>query len=239
MRTQQVYLVTAGVDRMGKAIVEALVGEGNLVVAHYHTQEQEALALKQACSSQVKCVYADLSEVTGVDHFFDAVLACFGRLDGIINNASWYLGASIEETLPEQFSTVMDVHCAYPFFLAKRFFCYLKENQREGSIVNITDTKAEQGYGKRSAYLQAKAALLMQTRILASSLSPLVRVNAVAPGPILPNGMDVSYFQRMEKILPLQRTGTPSDLTDAVLYLLHATYVTGETLHVDGGEHLL
>lgn len=107
-----------------------------------------------------------------------------------------------------------------------------------GAVVNITDTQLACPPASRPSYYLSKAALAQETVILAKTLAPYIRVNAVAPGLVLSNGEE-GYFSKMEKILPLKKCGSPSDICEAVSYLLSASFVTGITIPVDGGHHLL
>lgn len=187
-------------------------------------------------ASQV--VQGDLTDLPSLEALFARFVKAFGQVDALINSASVFPDIALEETSVEQWQADMALHAGAPFFLAKMLYQHIRNREATGAVVNITDTQLSSPVASRPSYYLSKAALAQETTILAKTLSPHIRVNAVAPGLVLSNGED-EYFSRMEKILPLQRCGTPSDICEAVSYLLSASFVTGVTIAVDGGHHLL
>lgn len=238
MDAKKSYMVTGGAHRVGLAISESLLSDGARVVVTWHTDKGEAEALASRFPGQVGMVYADFSRPQTMDEVFSQAVAWFGELDGIVVSASEFSPCRFGEMTEADIRRMLDVHASSPVLLSQAFFHWLKGQGREGVVVNITDTRADAGYSSRVPYLLGKASLAKETTLLAKASAPHLRVNAVAPGCILPSG-DEAYFEKMRSVLPLGRTGSPRDVVGAVRYLLDAGYVTGETIHVDGGEHLL
>ena len=241
MIQDRVVVITGAARRVGKALALHLAKEGYKVVLHCNTSLAEAHSLQQelqnmGCESRV--VQGDLSNLDGLEALFARFVESFGHLDAIINSASVFHNTSLEETTVERWQADMALHAGVPFFLAKMLYQHIKKREATGAVVNITDTQLASPPANRPSYYLSKATLAQETTILAKTLAPYIRVNAVAPGLVLSNGED-AYFAKMEKILPLGRTGTPSDICEAVSYLLSASFVTGVTLAVDGGHHLL
>jgi pteridine reductase len=165
----------------------------------------------------------------------------FGRLDALVNNAASFYPTPVGEITAEDWDSLIGADLRAPLFIAQAAAPALKKTQ--GSIVNITDIHAERPLKNYVLYSVAKAGLVGLTRSLARELAPEVRVNAVAPGPILWPDDDESFDelsrQRIISHTPLKREGTPEDVARAVLFLLvDAPYVTGETISVDGGRHV-
>lgn len=234
-------MITGAARRVGREISIHLAKLGYKVVLHCNTSLVEGQILQQELHSlgHESCVVqGDLTDLDGLEALFARALGCFGHIDALVNSASVFHNTSLEETTIERWLSDMALHAGAPFFLSKLLYQHIRQRESRGSVVNITDTQLSCPPASRPSYYLSKATLAQETAILAKTLAPYMRVNAVAPGLVLPNGED-AYFSKMEKILPLQRTGTPSDICEAVSYLLSASFVTGVTLAVDGGHHLL
>jgi pteridine reductase len=164
----------------------------------------------------------------------------FGRLDVLINNASSFFQTPVGEIGVPDWNDLIGTNVQAPLFISQAAAPHLRKTQ--GCIVNITDIHAERPLKSYVVYSVAKAGLVGLTRSLARELAPDVRVNAVAPGPILwpdEEVFDELARQRIISHTPLRREGTPDDIAKAVQYLLcDAPYVTGETINVDGGRHI-
>ncbi len=241
MIQDKVVVITGAARRVGKALALWLAKEGYKVVLHCNTSLDEGSVLQQKLQDmgyESRVVQGDLTDLDGLEALFTRFVESFGHLDAIINSASVFHNASLEQTTIQRWQADMALHAAAPFFLSKMLYQHTKERGATGSVVNITDTQLASPLANRPSYYLSKATLAQETTILAKTLAPFVRVNAVAPGLILSNGED-AYFARMEKLLPLGRTGTPSDICEAVSYLLSANFVTGVAITVDGGHHLL
>ncbi len=237
----KVALVTGAGVRIGRAIALGLAAEGVRVIVHYHSSSAQAQSVVdeiQALGSEALAVQADLRETARLAPLVEAGLARFGHLDILVNSAAIFERGTILSTDQENWARHMDINLKAPFFLCQAFARNLQPGQR-GHIVNIADWRAERPGTQYMAYTLAKSALVALTRSLALALGPDVQVNALAPGAILPPPDDADrYFERLAERLPLKRTGSPDEIVAAVLYLLRSDFVTGELLHVTGGEHL-
>jgi pteridine reductase len=181
---------------------------------------------------------ADLADSARLPGLVDAAVARFGRLDALVNNASMFHPTPLGEITVAQCDALFAVNARAPLLLAQAAAPHLKA--AHGAIVNITDIYAERPLPQHAAYGMSKAALRMATLALAQELAPEVRVNAVAPGAILwpGNKSDADRAAALARI-PLQRTGTPEEIANTVLWLIRdAGYITGQTIRVDGGRVL-
>jgi pteridine reductase len=238
-------LVTGGAKRVGAAICRRLHGAGAKLMLHYRASAGEARLLQAELNGvradSVALIQADLLDLAKLPSLVDQTVMRFGRLDALVNNASSFFSTPMGEIQPAQWEDLIGTNVRAPLFLSQAAAAPLKKTQ--GSIVNISDIHAERPLRNYVVYSIAKAALTGLTRSLARELAPEVRVNAIAPGPILwPEGdesFDEVSRQRIISHTPLKREGTPDDIARAVLFLIaDAPYVTGETLNVDGGRHV-
>ncbi len=232
-------LVTGGGMRIGEAIVRELHGAGMRVWIHYYRSREAALALARELEARrpgsTATVAGDLAD-PGVPERIITTLAGEG-LDLLVNNASLFRPAPLEAIDLAEWEAVMGVNLRAPLLLARAAAPLLR--QRGGCIVNLTDVHAARPLKDYPLYSTSKAALEMLTRALARELAPEVRVNAVAPGAILwPPEMPEALRRTILGRIPLQRTGDPADIAQAVRYLAGAPYVTGQVLRVDGGRSL-
>jgi pteridine reductase len=240
----KVVLVTGGAKRVGAAICRRLHAAGANVMLHYRASAGEARLLQAELNHQrkdsVALIQADLLDLGKLPSLVDQTVQTFGRLDALVNNAATFYQTPIGEISAEDWENLIGADLRAPLFIAQAAAPALKKTQ--GAIVNITDIHAERPLKNYILYSVAKAGLVGLTRSLARELAPEVRVNAVAPGPILwpdDEAFDELSRQRIISHTPLRREGTPEDIAKAVHFLLaEATYVTGETINVDGGRHI-
>lgn len=240
----KVVLITGGAKRVGAAICRRLHGAGANLMLHYRASAGEARLLQAELNHQrkdsVALIQADLLDLGKVPSLIDQTVQSFGRLDALINNAASFYPTPIGEITPEDWENLIGADLRAPLFIAQAAAPALKKTL--GAIVNITDIHAERPLKNYILYSIAKAGLVGLTRSLARELAPEIRVNAVAPGPILwpdDDAFDELSRQRIISHTPLKREGTPEDIAKAVHFLLtEATYVTGETINVDGGRHV-
>ena len=237
-------LVTGAAKRVGAAIARRLHQAGASLALHYRASEREAHALCSELNSEradsVMLVQADLQQVAGFAELVQSCVERFGALDALVNNASTFYPTPFGTITAENWDELVGANLKAPLFLAQAAAPYLKKSR--GCIVNITDIHAERPLKNYVVYSVAKAGLIALTRSLARELAPDVRVNAVAPGPILwpdDESFDELSRQRIISHTPLRREGSPEDIAKAVHYLaVDAGYVTGETINVDGGRHV-
>jgi pteridine reductase len=230
---------------VGAAICRRLHASGAKLMLHYRASAGEARLLQAELNGvradSVALIQADLLDLAKLSSLVDQTVMRFGRLDALVNNASSFFSTPMGEIQPAQWDDLMGTNVRAPLFLAQAAAAPLKKSQ--GAIVNISDIHAERPLRNYVVYSVAKAALTGLTRSLARELAPDVRVNAIAPGPILwPDGddqFDEVSRQRIISHTPLKREGTPDDIARAVHFLIaDAPYVTGETINVDGGRHV-
>lgn len=240
----RVVLVTGGAQRIGAAIVRALHAAGYVVALHYGRSRAAADALVAELDAQrpesVAAFAADLAQASAAATLVDAVVARFGRLDALVNNAALFKPTPVGAFAADDVDALFAVNARAPLLLAQATAPHLR--RACGAIVNLGDFYAEQPQRDHAVYVMTKAAIAAMTRALALDLAPQVRVNAVAPGAILwpEQGKPEADQQRLLAQTALARVGEPADIAAAVLYLLRdAAYVTGQVLHVDGGRSRL
>lgn len=229
--------MTGGARRIGRAICLALAGKGVRVAIHFRTSEAPARDLSDRCpgSVVVRADLADPSERAGV---LPEVAERLGPLDFLVNNASVYEAAPVDGIDEAAFGRALAVNLAAPFFLARDAALAMRAAEG-GAIVNVTDAATLRPYPDRIPYFAAKAGLEAATRGLARAFAPKVRVNAVAPGPIvLADGAGEDAIAAVERAVPLGRLGGPEAVATAVLFLLSHDFMTGEVIRVDGGRGL-
>ena len=241
MTPPSVVLVTGGARRLGRAMVLDLAARGHAVAIHYRSSAQEAGELVDALriqGRQAQAFCADLASETACEGLVPAVVAHFGRLDAVVNNASLF-----EYDHVESFSYAsMEVHwranTAPAVVLSRALARQAEAQQSQACVVNVLDQKLWNLDPDYLSYTLSKAALECCTGLLARALAPLVRVCGVAPGVTLPSGtMTESDFQQARRRTPLGRSSTPEDIARAVHFLIESPAITGTTLLVDGGQH--
>lgn len=238
---ERVVLTTGGARRIGAAIVRAFHGEGARVVVHCHRSAREAELLcdelNAARAASASFISADLLHPSAPTQVIEHAIAAFGRLDVLVNNASTFYPTPMGEISAQQWDDLMGSNVRAPLFLSQAAAPHLRSTQ--GLIVNMIDIHAQRPLPRHPVYSTAKAGLVMLTRALARELAPEVRVNGVAPGPILwpDGGVDAGLKDEIIAKTLLKRTGSPDDIARALLFLAQdAPYVTGQILAVDGGR---
>ena len=235
-------LVTGAGKRLGAATARALHAEGMNLLIHYHKSEDEAQALaaelNRARPDSAAIAQADLANTQGLESLVKAALQWNG-LDVLVNNASSFRPTPIGSIGEDDWDDLMGSNLKAPLFLAQAAAPHLKKNQ--GCIVNMIDIHAYRPLREHTVYCAAKAGLVMLTLSLAKELGPEVRVNGVAPGPVLwpETPMDAATKKSILEATALKRKGSPEDISGAILYLVRdAEYVTGQVLAVDGGRSI-
>ncbi|TMW15350.1 pteridine reductase [Alloalcanivorax gelatiniphagus] len=235
-------LVTGGARRIGAAIVRALHARGCRVVIHYRDSQTEALALAAELNADrpdsAACLRADLSDPVAVRRLASEARQCFGGLDLLINNASSFYPTPLAEATDQDWDALIHSNLRAPFLLSQALADDLARSG-QGAILNLVDVYADKPLADHPLYCMAKAGLVMMTKSLARDLGPAVRVNGVAPGPILWPEQGGADQDAVLKASALKRAGDPQDIAGAVTWLaLDAPYVTGQILAVDGGRSL-
>lgn len=235
----QVALVTGAGKRLGRAVALRLAVEGADVVVHYRSSQAEAQdAVKEIekLGRRGAVIGADLGSVAEIKRLFDEAGKQFGRLDILVNSAANFLPASMVSTTEQIWDAALDTNLRAPFFCAQAAAPWLRRTQ--GVIINFSDTGGLLGWTGYIPHSVSKAGVSMLTRVLAKTLAPEVRVNAIAPGTITMEGDPPEWEADFVKLAPLGRTGKPEDITDTVLFLVQSKFITGQVLTVDGGRAL-
>ncbi len=234
-------LVTGAARRVGAALAAAFHSAGARVAVHYRGSKAEADArvaeFNAARADSARAFQADLSDPAACETLIATVVRAFGRLDVLVNNASSFYPTPVGSITPDQFDDLIGSNLRAPLFLAQAAAPEL--GKREGLILNIADIHGLKPLRQHAVYCSAKAALIMLTRSLARELGPTVRVNAIAPGPVLwpESGVDAELRRGIVERTALKRAGTPEDVAKAALFFAtDAPFVTGEVLAVDGGR---
>jgi pteridine reductase len=231
-------LVTGSAIRLGRAIALALAGAGFDIALHYHSSARPVLAAAaeiRALGVECEAFQLDLSNVQAIPTFMDRVGERFPALNLLINSASAYTQATLQETTADVFDAQFAVNLRAPFFLTQAF----ARAGRQGQVINILDNKIAFNQFQYAAYLLSKKALAELTKLAAVELAPNIRVNAVAPGVVLPAGTrSQEYIDWRVQGIPLRFQGETNHIAQAILYLVQNTFVTGQILLVDGGESL-
>src|SRR3989338_334949 len=241
----KVVLITGGAKRVGASICRLLHAGGANLMVHYRSSATEARALQAELNLQrpnsVAIIQGDLLNLRVLSSLVQETISHFGRLDVLINNASSYYATEIGEIGEEQWDDLIGSNLKAALFLSQAAAPELRK--QHGCIVNITDMHAERPKKGYIVYSVAKAGLVTLTRSLAQELAPEVRVNAVAPGPVLwPEDnpqFDEVYRQRVVSQTLLKRLGQPEDVARAGRFLIQdAPFTTGHIIAVDGGRSL-
>ena len=235
----RVALVTGAGRRVGRALAVALGAEGMSVAVHYHASDagaRETARMIERAGGKGSLVTADLTGDTAAG-LIDDVVRQLGGLDVLINSSAVMERTPLGEVTVKQWDAMMALNLRAPFLLAQAAAPHLA--RAHGAIVNIADLAAFETWPAYIPHGISKAGIVYMTRALARTLAPDVRVNAIAPGAVLlPDQWTEEDAAKLRESTPLQRLGSPDDVVGAMLYLLRADYVTGETIIVDGGRHV-
>ena len=236
----RVALVTGAGTRVGRVIALALGRAGMRVGVHYSGSEKGARETADeitAMGSDARTLPGDLIDPATAPRLIEHTAKVFGRLDVLVNSAAVMLRTPVGEVLVEDWDAMFALNLRAPFFLSQAAARVMRD--RGGAIVNIADLAAFETWRGYIPHAITKAGIVQMTKGLAHALAPKIRVNAIAPGPVLlPDGWTQEQADKLIATTPLGRLGTPDDVAHAVLYLLSADYVTGETIIVDGGRHV-
>jgi pteridine reductase len=236
----RVALVTGAGTRVGRVIALALGRAGMRVGVHYMGSEKGARETADeivASGGEALTLPGDLTDPATGPRLIEHANKVFGSLDVLVNSAAVMLRTPVGEVLVEDWDAMFALNLRAPFFLCQSAARVMEK--KGGAIVNIADLAAFETWRGYIPHSITKAGIVQMTRGLAHALAPKIRVNAIAPGPVLlPEGWTQDQADRLISTTPLGRLGTPEDVADAVVYLLGADFVTGETIIVDGGRHV-
>lgn len=238
----KVALVSGGAVRVGKAIALALAAAGADVAFSYKSSAADAAQTReeiQALGRRALAVQADAADVAACRGLVGETVARLGRLDVLVNSASLWKRTRFAELTEEDWDLVTGIVLKGAAFTSQAAAPHLAAHG-DGAIVNIVDLSAFVPFRNFAAHSAGKAGLLNLTYSLAIELAPAVRVNAVAPGPVLPPpGYSQKQMDAAADGTLLRRWGAPEDVAQAAVFLIQASYITGTVIEVDGGEHLM
>ena len=236
-------LVTGAARRIGAAITRTLHAQGANVVIHCHRSgaaaRELAAVLNGMRSGSAVVTEADLLDCDSFAPLVEAATLAFGRLDILVNNASSFYPTPVGEITLAQWEDLMGTNLRAPLFLSQAAAPALRA--AHGLIINMVDIHGRRPLREHPVYSAAKAGLIMLTKSLARELGPEVRVNAIAPGPVLWPERDLDPALKAEIIAKtaLKRSGSPEDIARTALFLAtEAPYLTGQVIAVDGGRSL-
>ncbi len=240
-RRNEMAVVTGGAVRLGREIALGLARAGYSLGLHYHGSEAQAAITARDIESlgiPVTLYQADLRDPDQVEGVFEQVSKSTEPLRVLVNSASIMPRGNLKSMGVDAWDATLDLNLRAPWLCARAAGRLMEA--AGGVIINVSDSGAGKTWTGFPAYTISKAGLEVLTRLLARTLAPNIRVNAVAPGLILPSAdTPEEDWQRLVKRLPVQKAGTPQDIVQAIYFLIENKYVTGETLHVDGGYQLV
>lgn len=238
----KVVLITGAARRVGAALAKGLAADGWSVAIHYRhaAEEAEALVAEIAASGGVgKTFKADLSDKSEREGLIPAVVAGFGRIDALINNASMFAYDDLGSLTEVRWQAHLDANLTAPVFLIRDLAMAIEAQGSEGAVVNILDHKVKAANPDFLSYTAGKVGLAGLTETLALALAPRVRINGIAPGLILRSGdQTVEEYHRAWADTPLGRGTSLEDMLSAVRFMLTTHGMTGQNIVLDGGESL-
>lgn len=243
-------IITGANRSIGRAIAIALAKQGADIVISYRSDETGAIATIKEIQKQGRdatCFYADFSKFENVAAFVENAIACLGQIDILVNNAAMLSREQFFDLSPERMVNVLQVNTVATFYLLQLCAKNMVNNDIKGSIVNISSIAGSSTFPRGIAYASSKAAVNKLTQNSALELAKYgIRVNAISPG-VIESGMNEETAQSNPKLwkeyhskIPLMRAGTPTDISNAALFLLsdNANWVTGKIFEIDGGHVL-
>jgi NAD(P)-dependent dehydrogenase (short-subunit alcohol dehydrogenase family) len=241
MGSRPAALVTGAALRVGQAIALRLAREGYDILAHYHTSGEAARALAReihAAGGSARLIQTDLAQPGASRRLAEEALRASGELRLLVNNASVWERQPLAALQEPEVERCLRVNLLAPFLLSSALGIAMRE-AGGGAIVNLLDWSIERPYPDYLPYTIAKAGLASATRGLARALAPEVRINGIAPGPVLLHpGATSEEHESVRRSVPLARLGSPEEVADAVVFLASARFVTGTILTLDGGRSL-
>jgi pteridine reductase len=236
-------LITGAARRVGAEIARVLHAAGANLVLHYRSSAGEAATLAQELNalrdSSAVAAECDLLDVTQFPALIAQAVSSFGGLDVLINNASTFYPTPVGDITEIDWDDLLGTNLKAPLFLAQAANAALRESA--GLVLNVSDIHGLRPLRRYPVYSIAKAGLIMLTKSLAREMGPHVRVNAVAPGPVMwpADGLDEALQQKIISRTALKRAGSAQEVARACLYFVSdAPYVTGQVLAVDGGRSI-
>ena len=242
-------LITGAAKRIGRALAKTLADHGFAVALHCHQSRDEAEALKAQIGGKTAVVQADLaalSQKNAAQLIAQASEALGAKLTCLINNASLFERDDAHHIDEKLWNDHININARAPVFLSHAFAQHTQEsdtreagNREAGNIIMLLDQKVWQPTPYFFSYTLSKMALWDATRLLAQAYAPHIRVNAIGPGPILPNAFQsAEQFEQTIAATPLKRSATPEEIAHAAMFILAQPSMTGQMIALDGGQHL-
>ncbi len=246
MSTKTVVITGAG-KRIGRALALDLAQHGWAVGVHYASSQDDALSVVAEITQaggRAHGVRADLADAQAVEAIFPTITEALGPVTCLINNASKFDRDSVHTMTADSWDAHLDINLRAPALLMRDFanqpVFEQADNNLNGCIINITDQRVWRLTPDFASYTVSKTGLWTLTQTFAQALAPQhIRVNAIAPGPTLPNPrQEKSEFDKQASLVPLGHGADPSDIAEGVRYIVNARAMTGQTIALDGGQHL-
>ncbi len=229
-------LVTGAAHRLGKVFALTLARHGFDIVLHYHRSFEAARQTQaelESVGAGVILSQADLTDPAQIQ----TLVAGLDSLQVLVNSAAWMPAGKVDSFSIEDWDASLDLNLRAPFLLAQSCAARMTAG---GLIINITDVGAQKAWSRYPSYTVSKAALESLTKVLARALAPKIRVNAIAPGLVLPSAIvSEEEWQRLVNRIPLRRAARTEEIASALEFLLENEYITGQTIVVDGGYSLV
>jgi NAD(P)-dependent dehydrogenase (short-subunit alcohol dehydrogenase family) len=244
----KVALITGSAKRIGRSTALELAKRGARIAVHYRSsilEAKESLRMIQDSGGTGALFQADLTNAQEIHAMFQRLDQELGRLDILVNSASTFHTSTVEETSPELWDEQLSSNARGPFLVAQSAARMMMRRGnaaqgQQGKIINIVDVAGEVMWPGYFAYSVSKAALIAVNRGMAKAYAPSIQVNGIAPGPVLfPDYYTEEQKQAAIERTLLKRAGSPSDIVNAVVFLVENDYITGEIIHVDGGRHIM
>ncbi len=240
MTTLTLALVTGSAHRLGKAFALSLARMGYDIALHYHGSANEAeQTANEIRAFGVDClpIRADLMFPEKIEYLFSLVDEIKMPLKVVVNSAAIMPVGKAHELELKDWDSALDLNLRAPFLIAQQA---AKRMHDGGLIVNISDIGAQKAWSRYPSYTVSKAGLESLTKMLARALAPTIRVNAIAPGLVLPSDVVTEeQWQNLVERLPLKRAATLEEITSTLEFLIKNEYITGQTIVVDGGYSLI
>lgn len=231
-------LITGGSKRLGRTTALALATKGINTIIHYKKSEQEAaetVELSKAKGVKSDKIQYDFSNSDGIKELINKAMTITGKIDFLINSASIYPADNLESLTENNLINAININGLSPYILAREF----KNSCSKGTVVNFLDARMTDYEPSHVSYQLSKQMLFNLTRMMSLEFAPNFRVNAVAPGIIIPDNIsDEESLMRLKEGNPLKRIGTPEEVASTVLFLLQNEFITGQVIYVDGGRNL-
>ena len=235
-------LITGAARRIGRHMARDMAADGWAVVVHFNRSADDARSLLgeiSAAGGRAAGVQADLSAAEAPGRLVASARNFFGPLTCLINNASLFEPDEAGNVTAASFAAHLDTNLRAPVFLSQSFAAQLPQEE-PGNIVNIIDQRVWKLTPRFFSYTVSKAALWTVTQTLAQAFAPRIRVNAIGPGPALPNvRMDENEFAKQSRLTLLQRGTSPEEISQALRFILASPAMTGQMIVLDGGQHLV